>query len=609
MSTTTDAKNAEFEVLRPILGERFVLSKTQLAVCVWFAVFFVYLNYIPLFHSDIWCHVNYGSWMLDNGKLPSEDPFLPLASGVRVVNTAWLSQLIFAGAERIGGPQAIANVFAITVLASFALYTRAFYLISGRKSLAMLGMFLVLAMGWTRHAIVRPEIFGGLLTATLFWLLLRVDPWRSRTAAFADDDSKATFPRYFWIVLPLLFALWANLHGSFAVGLMVIACHAIGVTSVSAWQHRSFQDVVGDAKVRNWVWMAELCVAATLLNPYGVDLLIETARFGRNPNLRDVLEWHSLSLVDFEGIQFLFAVAITLFIVRFSRRPFHPAEVILMGVLTFLMASTVRMIGWLAPIWTISMMPHLTDIWKRIEPSAIAWFESMRGEPDTTLEGEEEGESLVWNPPPHTYTLIAGLVCWCAFALSPVSQDILGAKPRPLSQVLSKGTPSGVTEFLTENPPEGMVWGPQWWGDWLAWDGPEQMQVFMTTTLHLAPHHVWRDYMRIAHADPGWQLALDRYAVKTIVMDKELQPVMHRAVRRSANWTKIYEDDRGVIYRRSHLVVPDLEPIEIPKADEANPDKAKSDDAAAKQEMESEDKTETKSKTEPQSDAVKEPKE
>ncbi len=535
-----------------MLGDRFVMTRSQLAVCVWFCVFFVYLNYIPLFHSDIWCHVHYGAWMIDHGQWVTEDPFLPLAEGVRVVNNAWLSQVVFAGAERFGGAQLMSNLFAVVVLATYAIYSRVFYLISGRKWLAVVGMMLLLATGWTRHAIIRPEIFGGLFAALLFWLLIRVDPWRNRCEMWRNASAQAAFPVYFWIAIPLMFTLWANMHGSYAVGLVVLACHAIGITLESLWKHRSWARVIADPRVRRWVWLTELAVLATLLNPYGLDLLIETARFGKNENLRDVLEWYPLRLIDFEGIQVFIAVLVSFLLVRHSRRAFHPAEVLLMTMLAVMMASTVRMIGWLAPVWTVSMMPHLTDIWKRNESRVAQWWSlKTAADPEPSTADEDEYR---WTLPPHAYTLIAGLAVWCAFALSPISQSLLGSKPRDLKQVLSKGTPHGVTKFLRENPPQGLIWAPQWWGDWLVWDGPQDLRVFMTTTLHLAPHSVWRDYMRIAHADAGWQAALDRYAVNTIVIDKELQPVMHRAVRRSGNWGVVHQDDQGVVYRRKHLI-------------------------------------------------------
>ena len=120
-----------------------------------------------------------------------------------------------------------------------------------------------------------------------------------------------------------------------------------------------------------------------------------------------------------------------------------------------------------------------------------------------------------------------------------------------LKSIVSKGTPLGVTKFLRENSPETMVWAPQWWGDWLVWDGPSGIQVYMTTNIHLAPSRVWKDYLIVARAHPSWERILDRYNVQTMVVHKELQEGLARAVRRSVNWQPVYEDDHGIILQRA----------------------------------------------------------
>jgi hypothetical protein len=54
-------------------------------VCLWFATLYIYLSFIPLFHSDIWGHVFYGKWILQHAALPQDDPVMPLAEGMRIV--------------------------------------------------------------------------------------------------------------------------------------------------------------------------------------------------------------------------------------------------------------------------------------------------------------------------------------------------------------------------------------------------------------------------------------------------------------------------------------------------------------------------------------------
>ncbi len=534
---TEPASASRPELLQPVLSERWALSWRQLAVCGWFLAFFMYLSYIPLFHSDIWGHVHYGQWILDHRALPVEDPVMPLAAGMRVIDNAWLAQVLFAAVERWAGPVGMSVVFALTVLTAHALYTRVFYRLSGGVWVALAAMSLNLVIGFSRHAIIRPEIFGGLAFALLMTILLHVEPWRSRLAPGSGDRdlSGDAMPRWIWLATPLLFAAWANLHGSFAVGLVALACHALGRGIDVALRQRSLLAPLQDRWFRRLVVLTEVATFATLINPYGLDLLLYTAKFGSNPNLRDVLEWYPLRLMDLEGIGFGLSIIVLLAALRHSRVRMTAADVLLLLVFAVAMAPTVRMIGWYAPVFTLVVAPHLGDVWRRMFPASRA----ASSEP-----------MAVAGKPNFAPTLIAGLLVWVAFALTPLSQPILGGKPRTKEQVYSKQTPHSITQFLKEQPPEGLVFTPQWWGDWLALNGPQGMDVFMTTNLHLAPNRVWRDYLQVARGQAGWEQTLDRYHVNTLVVHKDLQAPMVRQLRRTAQWKVVYEDQLGIVAQR-----------------------------------------------------------
>ena len=101
-----------------------------------FAAFYTYLSYIPLFYTDIWGHVSYGKWMLEHRALPTEDPFLPLSKGMRVIDSSWLSQLLLGWGESWNGAEALVLMFAVTSWCTYLILCRAFYLLSGRIWLA-----------------------------------------------------------------------------------------------------------------------------------------------------------------------------------------------------------------------------------------------------------------------------------------------------------------------------------------------------------------------------------------------------------------------------------------------------------------------------------------
>ncbi|MCA9070292.1 MAG: hypothetical protein KDA84_15265, partial [Planctomycetaceae bacterium] len=257
-----------------------------------------------MFFSDIWGHVAYGNWIIDHQSLPTQEPFVSLAEGMPVMCTAWLSQVLLAEAGRLGGPEAYSALFAVSITLAYLIFARVAYLQTSSIGLGVLSAFLAWGINWGRHAVIRPEMFGGLCFAVLLWLVVRSDPARQRLANLPQASTEMSLANrlVLWVGVPILFLLWANLHGSFIVGFAVLGAYALGRGVEVFWQERRLLSVLSDPQFRRWVLLTELAVAVTLINPYGLDLLIHTFLFPSNSNLKDIFEWFSLDMVSVEGI-------------------------------------------------------------------------------------------------------------------------------------------------------------------------------------------------------------------------------------------------------------------------------------------------------------------
>lgn len=153
-------------------------------------------------------------------------------------------------------------------------------------------------------------------------------------------------------------------------------------------------------------------------------------------------------------------------------------------------------------------------------------------------------------------TSLCVLILWFGFAFSNIATPLFGGKPRELNKIYSEGTPRKLTEFLREHPPQGQVWNPQWWGDWLVWDGPRDLKVFMTTNaVHLTPPRVWRDYLGIARANRGWQSVAEKYNVSTFIVHKEKQVALDKQVRQLKGFRVVYEDDLALVMSREPALI------------------------------------------------------
>ena len=132
--TTTDDGEP---LLTPKLGTLGASKLWHLPVIAVWGLLFLLFNYLPLRPNDLWVHVEWGQWMLDHWRIPSQDPFQPLAAGMPVVDrSAWLAQVIFGAVDRYGGPQWLSNMFALVSLVSWLIVWRTLPLAAGRQARA-----------------------------------------------------------------------------------------------------------------------------------------------------------------------------------------------------------------------------------------------------------------------------------------------------------------------------------------------------------------------------------------------------------------------------------------------------------------------------------------
>jgi hypothetical protein len=483
-------------------------------------------NWFPLRATDLWCHVGYGHWILDHRALPERDPFCPWATVTPLVDTAWLSQVVFALVERAGGLEWISHGFALVLVTTHAVLARTFYLQSQCVAVALAGSVAAVGVGWSRIATVRPENFAALAMAILLWIVVS-----SETEGPVGDRPR----RCRWrlgIGVPLVMLVWANLHGSFVCGLAVLGCYLLGRTVEAVWAAkgaglaRALAAPWSDPAVRRWLGACLLGAAATLVNPYGVRLWLATLSFAENENLRGVAEWMPMTIVGPGGKSFALSWVMLLVALRHSRQPLPVASTLMLALFSAAAVSSVRMMAWYAPVFAVAIVPHAADLWRRYFSKAPA---------------EWRCPNPVWR--------VTGwiLVGWIAFALAPISSGLLGREPRRLERLLGPSTPVALTRHLRQHPPLGPVFHPQWWGDWLAREGVTPL---VTSNIHLLPPEVWRDYTQVASGLSGWQQIVDRYGVQTLILDRAAQGVLIAAAARSGLWQPTYVDTQAVVFVR-----------------------------------------------------------
>ena len=580
-----DSQDAVPYELGPVLSARWALKPRHLVVCLFFGGLFTYLNCLPLLDSAIWLDVCQGNWILQHQALPEMDVTQPLTEGMHVAHTSWLSQVVFALAEKWGGPYGVSHLFAILMLGHLLMLGRVFYSQTKRISLMLTGTVLALVVGARFGLSASAEVFGQLGFALLLWVIIKFNA-SGPAPLFAGGDADRTTWRSawpLWATVGGLFAVWANLHGSYLLGIVVLACHAMARAIETVWKTRSVRAVLTDRPTRRWVVLTEWALVASLLNPYGPHLIAENIALVGNENLAAMPGWLPLNLSLPNGLVFLASIVALVVVFRHSRRRVQPVEVLLLVVFGAAALPAAPALAWYAIVYAFVLVPHLAEILNRVVPAAILY----RSRPDTTptRSASEVGkffprlrfglvcdvsnltgtgikaqtlEDAQLTPRSFVFTLLCGLVLYCSFRLSPIGWEPFGETPRKMEQLLGSADLWGATEYLRRQPSRGLIHAPLGWADCFAWHCAPDASMLMTSNVQWTPRRIWSDHRRMSACEERWQLGMDRYAVETLVINKKEQASLAKAASRSSKWQVAYENEGALILRRT-------EPVRRPK--------------------------------------------
>jgi hypothetical protein len=154
---------------------------------------------------DLWWHIKAGEGILATHHWPTADPYSFTVAGQPWIAYEWLGEVLLAATNRLAGLRgldALLILLGCTVLA--ALY--AFATLRSGNSKAGFVATAVLIILATPSFSLRPQMLGY-----LFLILTLIAMER-----FRQGKRKAL-----WL-LPFLFLLWVNTHGSFVIGMGVI---------------------------------------------------------------------------------------------------------------------------------------------------------------------------------------------------------------------------------------------------------------------------------------------------------------------------------------------------------------------------------------------------
>ncbi|MGH2350621.1 MAG: hypothetical protein ACRDJN_03285, partial [Chloroflexota bacterium] len=196
-------------------------------------------------------HLTVGEHILASGAIPHADVFSHTMAGQPFVPYEWLAEVASALSYRLAGLAGPVLLHGMAIGLSFAVLFRHLRH-RGHPVVLALAVTLLAAMASTLHWLARPHVFTFLGTAVFSFVL---DGWHAGRLR----------SRWLWALAPAM-ALWANVHGGFLIGFILLGAYA-GADALHL--------IAGDGETRSGARrrLARLgppalaTLGATLLNP------------------------------------------------------------------------------------------------------------------------------------------------------------------------------------------------------------------------------------------------------------------------------------------------------------------------------------------------------
>ncbi len=500
---------------------------------------------------DFWWHLKQGEFIYTTHSIPAKDEFSSttyvadriakeVASAANFVQPppenktdfwiknnlklAWFAQLLFYIIYHFLGIPGIAVYKSCVFAAAFL----AAYLTMLKRGSAPLASFLVLAL----IAVIavdfnytRPQIFSFLIFPCMLYALY---------------DFRAGGRTLYG--LPILMVLWANLHGGFILGVIVLIVFTLAETTkymIHAWFHLPALHSLELRDLKKLLIVTLLSTAASLLSPNGYEpFLFPLVQM--HSVFRAIEEYRRPMLYEYHAYWGMLAMVVLSSIVAGVRRRLDLTELAVAALVILASFNGLRFIPFLA----FGTAPFLSFALT----SASRWM-AQTGLLSTIvkkLPGPTQGARL----------LVPLLIC--AILLVTIARDISsGGVLR--AEVRERWYPSGAVAFIRQIAPQGNMLNQFNWGGYLIWTLGPRYKTFVDGRCTSENAFLHYGYILTAEAgvDPShplWKRLLEAYGVNFILVSAVstaggIHPLVDRLYV-DPEWELVFADGKALIFLR-----------------------------------------------------------
>lgn len=454
--------------------------------------------------EDLGRHLKMGEVVWKSHSVPSINLFSWRAADFPIVNHEWLTQVLFYLVFSVAGFNGLLILKFLFVTGAFGIM---YYLGLKKYSpfwVSVVGIFCV-AIFATRFR-VRPELVSYLFIAVFYFL-------------FETFHTKRNYKVLFFI--PLILALWVNMHIFFAVGLFMI-----GLFILEDW-------VINKKLDKKLLLIGLISGFATLLNPAGIHGVLLPFTIFQNYNFV-VEENHSPFLIFNTTSGFVYTLLMqvylfeilalvtivgSLFILR-KKNILHPLNGIFNAVLGLRMVRNISLLGIAGFIPLVQIFSGLE---KRLKTSSQKKGVRVLG----------IGVVLIF-----VFYHIKGLY----------QNDIFSFSFRTYAEDGAR--------FFVQNKIEGPIFNNYMIGNHLIFWLYPQNQIFVDARPEAYPGEFFDEYKRMLVDPEFFDEQTKRFGINAVVMGVQDDPVIIRPFMlhliQGTNWIPVYADGRITILVRNN---------------------------------------------------------
>jgi hypothetical protein len=475
----------------------------------------------PLIDGDVWWHLRAGEEVLATGAVSRFDSWSIPSMGREWISQDWLTNSAMAAVRGSGplGEAALSVTFGLVVVAAFAVLWRTMGVRNPDVRWAWRIVWLTAGLILAAPILgVRVQVVDLLMSAIVVWLL----------AHYMDDRRRR------WLVaLPILAAVWANLHAGWPMLFLLGGALLVGETIDRLWRRPGTPEPLAGGELRDLALALVFAFGAIALNPNGTGLWTYPLNaIGNSVIDRYIDEWFPVTddprLIGAYVGFILIAVLPTLALLR---RGLRMADALMVIGLTLMPLFAVRFLFLTGPlvavIAAVTLAPDL----------AVSRFGRWAAPKLDSLTVPREGRMLLAH-----LALAAGLV------MLGVGVALARSVPPVQAATEESSFPVHAVAWLEAEDVGDRAFNRYEWGGYLIHERPGRLVFIDGRAQDIYPDEVLTLYANIisVQIDPGPEL--DRYVIDHVIFVPNSPFAAWMDA--SADWQRAYADSLAVVWVR-----------------------------------------------------------